>query len=235
MTTLYGANVVRDGLVLHLDAANVKSYPGSGTNVFDLSNYKTNSIVYQAVSNDNYFEFDGTDDNLYISSLATNANQIYSITNIVSIDAAIYPYSIGGDSGPAIIRCGLGTDLTFAVLINTTQKTIIFHWYDGAFKSSTSPLNALTFDSWNLISVVRDSSSVSFYVNGIHLSTNTGLTDPTPVPSNLGIGASRAGTSVGTTAQDFSGRISYIKIYNRALSTLDVKQNFEALRGRYGI
>ena len=37
MSNLYGPRIVTDGLVLHLDAGNRKSYPGSGSTWYDLS------------------------------------------------------------------------------------------------------------------------------------------------------------------------------------------------------
>jgi hypothetical protein len=57
MATLYGANVVTDGLVLHLDAANVKSYLGSGTVWKDLSGKGHNgTLINGAAYNSNGYK-----------------------------------------------------------------------------------------------------------------------------------------------------------------------------------
>ena len=45
MSLIHNANVVRDGLVLYLDAANPKSYPGSGTTWYDLSGNSKNGAL----------------------------------------------------------------------------------------------------------------------------------------------------------------------------------------------
>lgn len=236
MALHYNSRIVTNGLALHIDAANIKSYPGSGTTVADLSIYKTNTTLYQATHNsDGYFTFDGVDDNIYISGLSTNAPQLQTIRNEVSGEVVFYPYSVGGDSGPALFRCGLSTDLSFALLYDRINQRMVFHWYDTGFKSSYSSNNIVTSNSWNIISFSRNRSSISFYMNGEFVNTNTGLSDPIPTPANFGIGATRAGTITGTTGQDFAGNISSVKIYNRAISEQEVKQNFEALRGRYGI
>lgn len=231
----HSPKIVTDGLVLCLDAANLKSYPGSGTTVNDISSYKTNATIYQATYADGHFILDGVDDNLYISNLSTNAPQIYSLTNTLSLEIIFNPNSVGGDDGSALIRCGLGTDLTFGLFYERTNRRFYFHWYDTTFQISYSSSNIITLDTWNIGTVVRNGSSVSFYINGNLINTNTGLTNTTPVPANLGIGATRAGTTIGTTGQDFAGKIACVKIYNKALSAAEVLQNFNALRGRFGI
>jgi hypothetical protein len=235
MSLGHGASIVRSGLVLHLDAANNKSYPGTGTTVFDLSDFKTNSTVYQATFNSNYFEFDGVDDNIYIGSLSTNAPQISQIREFVSVEVAFYPYSVGGDDGPALVRCGLGTDITFGLFYNKSSKALSAQWYADNFAGASSNNNIVNLDTWNIASFSRNGSSISFYMNGAFVNTVSSLSTPTPTPSALGIGAARAATAVGTTGQDVSGRISTVKIYNRALSATEIKQNFEAIRGRYNI
>lgn len=235
MAPNYGPKTVTNGLVLCIDAANPRSYPGSGTTLFDLSSYKTSPIVYQATYSNNYFEFDGTDDNIYISNLSTNAPQIGQIREFVSAEIAFYPYSTGGDDAPALIRCGLGSDLTFAYFYNRTSRLFSLQWYDGAFKNASSSSNVINLNSWNIGTFSRNGSSVSFYINGSLINTVTGLTTPTPTPANLGIGAARAATAVGTTSQDMAGRISYVKIYNLALTASEIQQNFNAIKGRYGL
>ena len=67
MATIYNPNIVTDKLVFCLDAANTKSYPGSGTDWKDLSSQGnngtlTNSPTYVPNSNGGYFDFDGTND-----------------------------------------------------------------------------------------------------------------------------------------------------------------------------
>lgn len=235
MSVFAGPEIADSGLILYLDAGNSVSYSGTGNTIVDLSSSKTNATIYQATYQNGYFLFDGIDDNLYISSLSTNAPAIYSLTNILTQELVFYPASTGGDSTPALVRCGLGIDLTFGFLLDRTNRRFQFHWYDTTFQSSYSSNNVFTLDAWNVGTIVRNGSSVSFYVNGKFINTNTGLNNPTQVPSNISFGATRAATSVGTDGQDLAGRIASIKIYNRALNDGEIQQNFNALRGRFGI
>jgi hypothetical protein len=60
MAVFAGPKVVEDGLILYLDAANERSYPGSGTTIYDLVN-NYNSTMYGVTHNTNgYFSFPGT-------------------------------------------------------------------------------------------------------------------------------------------------------------------------------
>lgn len=63
-----GPNIVTDGLVLALDAGNIKSYPGSGNIWSDLSRNGNNGILQNNVSyNDGYLTFDGSNDYVNVS------------------------------------------------------------------------------------------------------------------------------------------------------------------------
>src|SRR3989304_4992927 len=75
MSTLGGGpNIARDGLVLNFDAANIKSYPGSGTLFSDLSLSGYDALIANSpiFSNENngIFTFDGIDDKIYIPVLS---------------------------------------------------------------------------------------------------------------------------------------------------------------------
>ena len=79
-----GPDIVTRGLVLALDAADKRSYPGSGTTWFDLVNsYNgtlTNGLTFDS-GNGGSIEFDGTDD--FVNGPATNSvigNNLSSIT-----------------------------------------------------------------------------------------------------------------------------------------------------------
>ena len=59
MTIKHSPRIVTDGLVVHYDAANTKSYPGSGTAWKDLSGKGNNGTIYGATfGSGNYFDGD---------------------------------------------------------------------------------------------------------------------------------------------------------------------------------
>lgn len=70
MSLGHGAGIVRSGLVLHLDAANRKSYPGSGTVWTDLSGLENNGTLNNSPTiNNGILSLDGVNDNITIASI----------------------------------------------------------------------------------------------------------------------------------------------------------------------
>jgi len=82
-----GPDIVTDGLVLALDAANVKSYPGSGTTWRDLSGNDGNGTLTAgptfSTDNGGVISFDGSDDAVDISGYDFGAGE-------VSISSCVY-------------------------------------------------------------------------------------------------------------------------------------------------
>lgn len=84
-----------------------------------------------------------------------------------------------------------------------------------------------------MMTFVHSSSDRALYINGkqIYYSTNTGsLSAGTSSYPYMTISGRTNGTG-----SPFFGKISAVQIYNRPISEEEIKQNFEALRGRYGI
>ena len=192
---------------------------------------------YLGYESDGTFSFDGVDQNFYILNLSSNAPEIYNIQNNLTMEFAFYPED-SGDTGAALCRCGLGTDLTFGFFHQRVNNQIYLHWYNtsgSAFDVSYSDSGVTTNNAWNIGTIVRDGTTAYFYINGNLVTTNTGLSLTSESPTHIGFGATRAANYVGTTAQDFAGKISSAKIYNRALTAAEIKQNFNANRGRFGI
>jgi hypothetical protein len=122
-----------------------------------------------------------------------------------------------------------------------TQYSNFFN-SDGTFYFRTKGLSTedLTFASgsyitanrWNHIVCTYGSGTKIVYVNGVAIAQQTGLTGNIPTgQTNQYVG--KYGSA--SNQYPFSGSIAVSKVYNRALSISEVQQNFNALRGRYGI
>jgi hypothetical protein len=210
MAIAYNTSIVRDGLVLYLDAANPKSYPGTGTTVFDLKG-AVNSTLYNGVSfdssNKGSFSFDGVNDYTQIN-VSTSAGSIafwyyYNGTNIQSL-------IMGNSSSMLYNGGGVGT----------------IHWYNWSADYSFV-INIGSTARWLYITLTYTSNTVNnLYVNDILLSSSTSY--------NIS-----KGDGVYNVAGNFYSpqncKIALIKTYNKALSLNEIKQNFNATRGRYGI
>lgn len=91
MATLGGPNIIRDGLVLYLDAANPKSYPGTGTTWYDISgNGKHHTIVGSPIFSNGEFTLNETQGFTYTTSAVTNSTSativlFYKTTDILEL------------------------------------------------------------------------------------------------------------------------------------------------------
>lgn len=234
MGLTHNAGIVTDGLVLCLDAGNPRSYPRIGSTFFDLSSNRTNFTIY----NGTYYSsgipsamvFDGVDDNI-----GRAAPISLQLKNDISIEAYWKHYSSGGDDWAAIIRVGLSSDLLYMMTSDKTNKRIILQYYENAFRNAYSTSNSVILDVFNHGVISIKNNVCSFYINGKFLNS-VNVTTPTPASaSEIGIGSARMGGYIGSTAQDLYGEIAVIKVYNKALSSDEVSQNFNSTRSRFGI
>jgi hypothetical protein len=235
MAVQYNVPVVNNGLVLYLDAANVNSYPGTGTTWTDLSGNQnnaalTNGPTYSSANRGSIF-FDGSDD----SAIVTNNNGF-------------------GMSGSA-------PNISMDMWVNLPRRGSPFYQIAGFRNSGTFDFYILLLDSGgataNIEARVRTATSVteipyvdymSYYNRWTHLAFTV-----TPTRSNLYINTSLVGSTgsiagnFGTPSSNFvvgndqsgtwrtRGNIGSIRVYNRALSATEVTQNYDALKSRYGL
>lgn len=229
MAVYGGPDIVTDGLVLHLDAGNSKSYPGSGNTWYDLSENNNHFILHNgAYWSNSSINFDGVDDN--IGRSATSSLQLKGNK---TLEFWFNHNSTCGDYQGTLIRAGLGADAIYYLSSNMNNK-LAFQWYNNGFltvySSSTYSLNTFNHGCF-----VMEELSGTFYINGNFAGSAT-VSTPSPASASLiGIGATRSGASVGTTAQDLCGQIAISKVYNIPLSHNQINQNYLALKGRFGL
>jgi hypothetical protein len=246
MGVAYNSRIVTDGLVLCLDAANTKSYPGSGTTWTDLSsNGNTGTLTNgPTYSSDNFgsIVFDGVDD-LSISTPTPLLLQGNPDITVIGFYRRTGNFSgrgfwgIGGSNAG-----GTGQGIT-NWNNNNTNEIAIDSWGQSTFTTGqTYPLNTWIGVVWRKIAgpMTRANCIVSIF-NGTTLThyTSTSLTVlRAESGSNLVIN-SIGGLTIGSISVD-TGYCSPVNIgshciYNRVLTDGEVSQNFNALRGRFGI
>lgn len=233
-----GAPVVDGNLKLWIDAGQITSYPGTGTTWTDLSgtgNSGTlvNSPLYSS-ANGGSLEFNGT--NNYINVPSTSSLQFlnrapYSFevwVYPISDTSASYPGFINRESNPGTGRDGYNlyyTNLGVAVgshLIATERFCTGTQISAGATYT-----DAVFFNNWQCYCTTYNGTTLSFYRNGVFVSSATSTGNVTNTTQNVTIGQ-RGGVYS-------NSRISNTKFYDRSLSADEVLTNFNALRNRYGI
>jgi hypothetical protein len=244
MAISYNPRTVTNGLVLCLDAGNTKSYPGSGTTWRDLSGRGnngtlTNGPTYNS-SNGGSIVFDGTNDYATIPSPSP-----FSGTQLFTFEIWVKFVSITGNFGSTnkcawLFSGGSGAgegQAEFGVLSannsSFTPNTITFGRGTGG---TTGSLNInvsslISNGSWYQIVLVRSASDAQIlYLNGSSIGTGN-------VSNSFSNGIVNFGSLANNSSYSgyLNGSLTGLKIYNRALTAAEVSQNYNALRGRYGI
>jgi hypothetical protein len=244
----YNTSVVRDGLVLYLDAANRKSYPGSGTTWFDLSGNGNNVTLFNGVAYDSItksFLFDGVND--YARTVNTiNFSGTNKVTAIFLLQAQTYPMTAG-------FRVIYELSTNYNSVINTfvatyadsslSQNNELFSANRGNSSYNIAVYNKTILNdlNWHNFASIHDTSEVS-KENLIYNNSIIGSEIQNPVSGYSGNNTNNFasgqqlffGSRAGSTA--FANfKVASIMFYNRRLTEQELKTNFEATRGRYGI
>lgn len=230
----YYGNIVTSGLVLNLDAAKKDSYPGSGTTWRDISGNSYNGILTNGptFSSDNYgsIVFDGVDDFVNFGNILNFGTGDFSLEAFV-----LYNNITSNVAGATISKDNFSGTTTYnGVLLNIssginfqTRNLVNGSGPDTTVKFSTG----LSTNTWYFIHGNRANNILYLYVNGILVNTSSEST-ATNVTNSQEL---RIGSLSNTAPQRLNGRISNVKMYNRALSASEVLQNYNATKGRYGL
>ena len=236
----HGPTVVTNGLVLALDAADRNSYPGSGTTWTDLSGNNntgtlTNGPTYSS-ANGGSIVFDGTNDYLTAGS-APSGTDLFTLSIWVYFNTNISG-NFGGTTNYGCVLFSGNSSGTMELFILTNGLVAGPPYQITLSAYGTAPTGSCTISNINMpiqryhnIVAVRDgSASQKLYLNGDLLTTgnlsnsfNTATLHVAGAPSQP------------TYSGHLNGRIGNVLRYNRALSAAEVSQNFNALRGRFGI
>jgi hypothetical protein len=221
-------SIVSSGLVMNLDAGNASSYPGSGTTWTDVSgNGKNGTLTLgptYSSANGGSIVFDGVDD--YVNCGAVNFTSGTSITVEVWVkpnssqktNADILDYDHAPSAGGFVIQEN-----------GASLNQYYFAYYNGSSYDITSTIT-LNSNSFNHLVFVKSGTSTIGYLNSVNTIQYTG----SPIIKCTGLSFS-LGKFIQGAGREFKGNISNTKIYNRALTASEILQNYNALRGRYGL
>jgi hypothetical protein len=218
----YNTSIVRSGLVLHLDAANRKSYPGSGTAWNDLSGNGRNGTLVNGVSysgdDKGSMVFDGIDDRISSVTLPNPNGQLTCEVIMRYASKGTYHNIFDrGSSNPMFW-------ITGSVSPNGANKIEL--------NTGSGLVSDLIYPNQIIVATAIYRSDISpgiqLYINGTLVKTQNNIQTSWPNPFTVTLFNRNNG-------ETFQGNIYSLKFYNRALSVTEIQQNFNALRGRYGI
>lgn len=228
MGLTHSAGIVTDGLVLCLDAGNPRSYPQTGSIWFDISgnnNHGTNSNMTYSTNNNGYFTFNGSTS----VSIIPNSPSLNPTTGL-TIESWVYFIANSADfifeKGNVNTQYSLfshGTDIVFRT----------FHSGEGNYHSQTQSKSSvgLVNNTWSHIVGSWDGTTKRIYINGEL--KNSVAKGGDLITRTTGAAVGRFGGT--STGYYFDGNIAKINLYSKGLSALEIQQNFNATRGRFGI
>jgi len=247
----FGNKIITDGLVLCLDAADIKSYSGSGTLWRDRSPNRANFTLGFAGAGGAIPTF--SNNAIKTSFIATTQNHAYCNNNNTTLRNLLY------NNHTIEVACKInsltrGIDLNAAYTTETRTGMLIwpgYHsgltmdnvnlWYE-IWNSTTNTAyvttNITSYVSKNIvINAVRISNTMYIYINGA-LITSANISAPTNYGYvDLIAGCAKTTRVPSNNDYSFPSNIDFynVKLYNIGFNQSQVTQNFTAQRGRFSI
>lgn len=219
--------IITNGLIGHYDAANVNSYSGSGTTWTDLSSVGNNLTIYGSpawttIGGAKAFNF--TADGHYMQGNSMSGFPSLQLT----YEAWVYPGAseiTSGDRG-TIILCRDGSAAYMSITKDTTKLSN--YWYNHNPEGYHEVTPAVSRNAWHYFAAVWDNANFHQYVDGNKYGKVFDVTGTSTPDTTWQIGRESSG-------RQFSGAISIVRIYNRALAGAEIIQNFNANKSRFGL
>jgi hypothetical protein len=224
----HNPQVVTNGLIMAIDASNPRSYPGSGTAIFDLTDKGANGTIngtvpFVGAGSSSYWNFATAASTKFISS---TLSQQYLDCTIV-----FYPdFALNSNAG-LVGLIAASNDTT------NTDKSMRFKNANGTGPWQVIASSGINADDWG-------NPGTTYYVNGSAVADGASLvngwnilgayrTNQTTFPASFTYFLGTEGYS--GAVRDFQGRIAMCLLYNRQLSAAEHAKNYNALKSRFGL
>ena len=224
-----GPNIVQSGLVLSLDAGNVRSYPGSGTTWRDVSGNGNAEMVNSPVfeNSPKSFTFDGTAD--YFS--VTSNTAFKSITGDITLTGWCKQNSTGGAPHQTIL--GTSLDYRHGIKLMSYYHGGIAVWLANGAGTGDYLLSSsgIADTGWRFLAATRNSSTglLELFLDGVRVNYVTTFTGATNNNQNAAIG-----TDYHSSGYYYYGNIVTASAYNRVLQASEILQNYNMTKSRFG-
>ena len=228
MAVRYNPKIVSDGLLFAVDAANSRSYPGSGTSVSDISNNGKNSDgVFDFPTWDgSILNFNGTDEEIKFTNISTSTNnfsvECWANWDVVETDTvpfghgSFFRFFIGSANRLTFWIRETGSGST-ATVQEPTAEISAGRWYQFV-GTVQGPLNGPGSRKVYRDGVLRGSETLSFNVSGGNGTNNMTM-----------------GNGYNGATSYFDGKVAIARVYDKVLTDNEIVQNYNALKGRFGL
>ena len=231
-----GPDIIQNGLVLSLDAADRNSYTGSGTTWRDLSGNNSNATLNNFVgfaTSPPTTTFDGGDDYAAIPYNSNFNSMIWTISCWIKFNSIPQTYDsiISRDFFDGVISFFLDCGLDDKFRAGSYKASP-----DTRYEISSTTTLSSRIGLWTNVVIYRTSDyKIGMFINGVkETETTFGSVDfgTTNVNSGITLGAINL---VGSIDRHTTVHISSIHIYNKSLSSQEIIQNYNALKSRFNL
>ena len=216
MSNNYGPRIVTDGLICCLDAADLNSYPGTGTTITDLSGNSNNAILYNSpVINNGIVTLSSTNDYL----------EIPKVLQVGTVDFWFNSPSSG--SAPVITAGSNSWNSSlwqWSMFYYTPNNALFIRPNAGG--GGYNIISHVSLNSWHHFVMTRSTTGYSkAWINGTNV-----ISDMSSAPTVTGyLRIGRAGSIY------WNGSFGSLRLYSQELSGDQIRQNYEATKGRFGL
>lgn len=225
----FNTGITKDGLVFWVDALDKGSYSGTGTAVTDLIGGSVGTMTNVGYNAAGYFTFET---NANLIDFAANSTLNFGTGNW-TFSCWAYPTTHAADGFFRrlwMLDGATGNNTDNPQMTIDTADGGPYGWTNGNLEINGSI--SLT-NAWHNVMLIRDGSTITQYVDTVADGTDTSFSIDT---SNLNSGSPRVRIGSYDGGQgDFEGNFANMKIYNKALSTAELSDNFETERTRFGV
>ncbi len=231
-----GLPAATGGTITYLNGYTIHTFTSSGTftpylwNDVSGNGYNgtlVNGVAFNSYQNGRYFDFDGTDDHVLYPSLL-NVGNTFTVNFWIkptsktrqTIFSDGYPYQ---PNKGFFITCPGNVATEFFISLGNDQKY------------TTSNIGALTTGTWQMVTVRVNGASelMKLYVNSIETSYQAQMDANITVQYDTGVFVT--GINNNFSGDVLESDIGVLQIYNRALSTTEITQNYNAQKARFGL
>ena len=219
MSTKYGPKIVTNGLVLYLDAGDSKSYSGAGIYWYDLTNNHYNSTLSGEVSYlNNSLSFDGTNGVVSLSDVSIGTQWTIDTALNYNYNTKQWEFFLGT----------LAANGSIGKILLSNDGFVTYSFPVGVYNHFQTSSSSISLRNTHL-TFISSGTEVKLYINGLLLPGN--ILSIINAPFNL--------TTIGNAWSDnvwqSQFNLYFLKLYNRALSSLEIQQNYNATKSRFGL
>jgi hypothetical protein len=240
MGVSYGPRITTDGLIMRIDPASLRSYPGTGSSITDVASGRVGTISGVTIS-DGTFDFDGVNDlidmnNSYINQTSNTLTSGSSTgQSDYTLEAWIYVRTSQGTttSADSIIGSTSSSGVGMQVGVSGGNPRMNF----GARNTNNFYGSTFSYNQWyHVVWCKQHNTFTNVYMNG---ELDTGLVSFDGSDDYYILGGPYGNITIGNSSDRvtgfFDGKMGPLSIYNKGLSESEVRKNFVAHRARFGL